>query len=69
MELNADAGVDLNDGAFGMSAGFGGWLRMDGPAALTVSMAVEMAICIGMLGMAVTVAAIIEAMYLEYSFV
>ena len=46
----------------------GDWLRIDGLAARTVSIAVAMAVCIGILGMAVTVAATMEAIYLEYSF-
>ena len=69
LDAGPEMGAGLDGEALGALTAFGGWLRMDGPAARTVSMAVEMAVCMGMLRMAVTVAAIIEAMYLEYSFV
>ena len=43
------------------------WLKTASPAACTVSMAVAIAVCIGMFGIAVTVAVTMEAIYLEYS--
>ena len=44
-------------GAGGLLVVMVDWERMAGPAACTVSMAVDIAVCMGMLGKAVTVAA------------
>ena len=51
----------LGMGAEGLLAAVVDWERMPGPAARTVSMAVDIAVCMGMLGSAVTVAATILA--------
>ena len=53
----------------GAGWGVGFCERMLGPATRTVSIAVNIAVCIGMLGRAETVAATIFAIYREYSLV